>query len=103
MSSDNNVLRKRDLEINNLVSSINDLSHIFKEMANLVNEQGTILDRIDYNIEHAIVNVKKANTHLKKVADDQDSPTSNCARNAIMALIAINFLLGLMLIIKIFT
>jgi len=66
MSMSDGILQKRDVEINNLVSSINDLSHIFKEMANLVNEQGTILDRIDYNIENAVVNVKKSKHQSKE-------------------------------------
>lgn len=42
MSMTDNILKKRDVEINDLVKSINDLSHIFKEMSNLVNEQGKI-------------------------------------------------------------
>ena len=40
MSMTDNILNKRDVEINDLVSSINDLAHIFKEISNLVNEQG---------------------------------------------------------------
>jgi hypothetical protein len=43
MSMTDNILKKRDVEINELVKSINDLSHIFKEMSNLVNEQGKII------------------------------------------------------------
>ena len=36
-------------------------------MAELVYEQGTILDRIDYNIEDALSEAKKANVQLEKV------------------------------------
>lgn len=36
-------------------------------MAELVYEQGTILDRIDYNIEETLQNAKKANIQLTKV------------------------------------
>lgn len=57
----------RDEEINKLVSTINELTKIFKQMNQLVIDQGTILDRIDFNIEETLVQTKKANVELKKV------------------------------------
>ena len=44
-------LDERDQEIVRIAKSINDLGQIFKELAVLVIDQGTILDRIDYNME----------------------------------------------------
>ena len=58
---------KRDVEINQLVDTMNELGDIFKQLNNLVIEQGNILDRIDYNIEQTLENTKKANKQLKKV------------------------------------
>ena len=57
----------RDVEIGNVVKSINDLAVIFKELSVLVMDQGNILDRIDYNIEQAVRHTKKANVELHKV------------------------------------
>lgn len=52
--------RYKDEEIQNLVKSINDLASIFKDLSVLVIEQGTILDRIDYNVQEAKENVQLA-------------------------------------------
>ena len=57
----------RDAEINQLVDTMNELGDIFKQLNNIVIEQGNILDRIDYNIEQTLENTKKANKQLKKV------------------------------------
>ena len=44
----------RSKEISELTDSINSLAVLFKDFSVLVIEQGTILDRIDYNIETAV-------------------------------------------------
>lgn len=53
--------------------SINELAELFKDLAVLLVEQGTILDRIDYNIEHAgekigqsVAELKQAEKYQKK-------------------------------------
>ena len=45
------VAEERDAEITRIAQSIEELSQIFKELAVLVIDQGTVLDRIDYNME----------------------------------------------------
>lgn len=39
---------------------------IYKEMANLVMEQGTLIDRIDYNIDKAMDHTEKGVEQLRK-------------------------------------
>ena len=51
-------INTRSNEIEELTKSINDLAVLFKDLSVLVIEQGTILDRIDYNIENAEKNTK---------------------------------------------
>jgi syntaxin 16 len=43
----------RSADIGKLVKQINELAVIFKELSILVVEQGTVLDRIDYNVQEA--------------------------------------------------
>jgi t-SNARE complex subunit (syntaxin) len=92
-------LRIRDAEINSLCKSIEELASIFKHLQTLVLEQGTILDRIDYNIDSANQKTKEANKELL-IADKNMS--SNCSRNANLVLILIIFILAVLIMFKIF-
>ena len=46
---------------------MNELSDIYKTLGNLIIDQGTILDRIDFNITETKENVKKSKATLLKV------------------------------------
>ena len=52
---------------------MNDLATIFKDLSVLVVEQGTILDRIDYNVQEAKENVIEGNKHLEVVRKAEES------------------------------
>merc|ERR1719411_1819725 len=62
---------QREKEILNIAKSVNDLAQIFNELNVLVVQQGTILDRIDYNIEQTVGQLKSANLEIKKAEDYQ--------------------------------
>ncbi|XP_061188465.1 syntaxin-16-like isoform X1 [Saccostrea echinata] len=67
MVEDNTIaVRHREKEITQIVKSIQDLNDIFRDLSQMVVDQGTILDRIDYNVEHASVQVEKGLQQLKK-------------------------------------
>jgi syntaxin 16 len=93
----NDILLKRDKEISTLLTSINELASIFKDLQTLVLEQGTILDRIDYNIDNAVQSTKQATDELRKADKNMKS---NCARNANMVLIFVIFIFSLLLMLK---
>ncbi|XP_054275233.1 syntaxin-16-like [Macrosteles quadrilineatus] len=56
----------REAEVRQIVKSIVDLNDIFKDLAHMVADQGTVLDRIDYNIEQAQVQVHEGYQQLQK-------------------------------------
>jgi syntaxin 16 len=62
-------------------------------------EQGTILDRIDYNIETAFDNTKKAHINLEKANKNMEK---NCARNTNLILLIIIFIMSILIIFKYF-
>ena len=47
------VAEERDREVRGILASIADLAQIMKDLSTLVIDQGTVLDRIDYNMEQA--------------------------------------------------
>ena len=59
---------EQDEDVNRIVKSINELSSLFKQLNSLVIEQGTVIDRIDYNLEQAEVFVGKGKKELVKVS-----------------------------------
>uniref|UniRef100_A0A7S1NQ25 t-SNARE coiled-coil homology domain-containing protein n=1 Tax=Eutreptiella gymnastica TaxID=73025 RepID=A0A7S1NQ25_9EUGL len=65
------VINERDLELQHIYSSIVDLHEVFKDLNALVIDQGTLLDRIDYNIEETKKQVMKANEQLNQIAEGQ--------------------------------
>ena len=53
------LVEERDQEIRKIAESIQELSGIFKELAALVIDQGTILDRIDFNMEQVAEHTRR--------------------------------------------
>jgi syntaxin 16 len=98
MTDDNNLaLIRRDTQLNNLLNNVNDLAELFKDMQSLVMEQGSILDRIDYNIDIASTNVTLGKNSIVKA---NEYHKNNCFRNVIIVLIACIFIEALLLIFK---
>ena len=93
----NEQLRRRDNELNILLESVNELADLFKEMQNLVMEQGTILDRIDYNIDIASTNINQGKKNIIKA---EKHMKNNCFRNVIIILLICIFIESNLIILK---
>ena len=86
-------VENRSQEITKIAKSINELNSVFKELANLVVEQGTILDRIDYNMENVVKDTAQANKELVKADETQKSSRIQKCILALVAFIILNLLL----------
>ena len=90
----------RSKEISALTDQINSLAVLFKDFSVLVIEQGTILDRIDYNIENAVQHIEEANVHLEKAHEVEKSTR---ARSCLVCLAVAIFIMTVVLAIKVAT
>lgn len=55
---------QREREITDIAQGIIELADIFKELQSMIIDQGTMLDRIDYNVERMAIDVKGADKEL---------------------------------------
>ena len=89
-------IMKRDKEIREIVKSIVELQDLFKEFGELVIQQGTLLDRIDYNLEQTIEYVETANEELQ-----QTEQIMKYSRVTICLLIIVVVFVGVLLLVGI--
>ncbi|CAF0790662.1 unnamed protein product [Brachionus calyciflorus] len=90
------LITERETEITHIVKSISDLNELFKDLATMVADQGTVLDRIDYNIERVSHSVEGGLTQLEKAAKYQKS---NRKMKLILILIIVFLILFFLLVI----
>ena len=83
------IVNQKDEEITRIAKSIEELAQIFKELSVLVIDQGTVLDRIDYNMEQAVENAKEGIQQLEKAEEHQKSAMSPRLIMVLLILIAI--------------
>eukprot|EP01090_Pellita_catalonica_P002867 TRINITY_DN12483_c0_g1_i1.p1 TRINITY_DN12483_c0_g1~~TRINITY_DN12483_c0_g1_i1.p1 ORF type:complete len:303 (-),score=67.91 TRINITY_DN12483_c0_g1_i1:10-918(-) len=81
-------------EIKEIHKSIVELAELFKEMAMLVIDQGSILDRIDFNIEQTSYNTKKA---VKQIEESEELQKKT--RTKMVMLLLILGIIGLFVIL----
>ena len=87
---------ERTQEILNIAKSVHELATLFQELSVLVVEQGSLLDRIDYNVEQTLDNLTKAKKHIDKAQVHQKrSSTALCIIVLIMLILVAGFILVL--------
>ncbi|KXJ92775.1 putative syntaxin family protein [Microdochium bolleyi] len=84
LHSDDSVIAQREREIESIAQGIIELSDMFRDLQTMVIDQGTMLDRIDYNVERMNTDVKGAEKELI-IADGYQKKTTK--RKLILLLI----------------
>jgi syntaxin 16 len=91
---------ERDRELRNVAKSIRELSDIFRDLAILVIDQGSALDRIDCNLENTSRNMVVAVEHLEKANDYTKGAR---LRNFMLILLALILVMVVILVIRLGT
>jgi syntaxin 16 len=91
--------KERNKEIDLIVKTVNELKEIFLDVSNLIIEQGTILDRIDYNTYQARHNIRRGNNEMEET---HERLKSGCIRRINQILIISIFIMSILIIFKFF-
>jgi syntaxin 16 len=75
LHSNDAVILQREREIEDIAQGIIELSDLFRDLQTMVIDQGTMLDRIDYNVERMATDVKAAEKELNVASGYQRKTT----------------------------
>ena len=91
--------KERNKELDQMITTINDLKKLYEEVSNMIIYHGTILDRIDYNIYQSRYHVRKGNKELEEA---HGRLKSGCIRRLNQILIIAIFIMSILIIFKFF-
>lgn len=93
----NALVDERDREVTRIVASISELAQIMKDLSVLVIDQGTVLDRIDYNLEQTATAVEQGVRQLRRADKAQRRGT---AAACVMILLVAVAAMGIVVLLK---
>lgn len=96
-TNNDTAIAQREKEIEDIAQGIIELANIFTELQTMVIDQGTVLDRIDYNIDRMATDVKAADKELTVATSYQKKTTK---RKIILLLILIVAGMIILLVVK---
>lgn len=101
MANQQDIIR-RDKEIREILRSIIELQDLFREFSDIVIEQGTLVDRIDYNLEHTMEHIAAANEELREVEKGMSANTkiTGCLLILIVVFIILSIIFASKLMLK---
>lgn len=95
--SNDAAIAQREREITDIARGIIELADIFKDLQTMVIDQGTMLDRIDYNVEKMNTDVKAADKELVVATSYQKK---NTKRKIILFLLLLVIGMFILLMVK---
>lgn len=87
------MLQQRDREISKLAMGILEILTIFKEMELMVVDQGTLLDRIDYNLHNTVADLQQLDRELVKARSYQKRTTKCKLIFLLLLVVAVLFMI----------
>lgn len=90
------MIEERDRGVQNVLKSTLELNQLFKDIGQLVLEQGSIMDRIDTNVEHSALKVESGVQQLRK-AEGHQRKNRNMVCILVLAGLVILFILLIMI------
>ena len=97
INSNDAAIAQREREITDIAKGIIELADIFKDLQTMVIDQGTMLDRIDYNVEKMNRDVKEADKELVIATGYQKK---NTKRKVIFLLLLVVIGMFILLLVK---
>lgn len=88
-------IEQREREIEKIAQGVIDLSNIFQDLQSMVIDQGSLLDRIDYNVERTAEHVKAADKELNVATGYQKRSTKRKIMLLLILLVVGMFILVL--------
>ncbi|KAL9601466.1 MAG: hypothetical protein Q9219_002532 [cf. Caloplaca sp. 3 TL-2023] len=97
LHSNDAAIAQREREITDIAKGIIELADIFKDLQTMVIDQGTMLDRIDYNVERMSTHVKAAEKELVAATGYQKK---NTKRKVLLLLLLLVIGMFILLLVK---
>lgn len=97
LHSNDAAIAQREQEINDIAKGIIELADIFRDLQGMVIDQGTMLDRIDYNVERMATDVKGAEKELVIATNYQKR---NTKRKILLLLLLLVIGMFILLLVK---
>ncbi|CAD6891091.1 unnamed protein product [Tilletia controversa] len=88
------LIAEREAEIREIEGGVHELNEIFRDLANIVTEQGGMIDNIEYNITSIATNTQAADRELVTAHEYQ----RKAGRRALCLLLVVGFVIAIVLL-----